>query len=289
MGGKQMKSNYGKILLRIVSFSVFLLMGAIIYLLVSHSLPALKHFGLFEFLSHSEWDPRFGAEKYGALTFIVGSLATSLIALCLCIPFALSISVFTMVYFQGHALSRWMQAIIVILANMPGIIYGIWGYHFVAPILESFHLGTHGLGILTAGVVLAFMITPFASSLCSSYFKRIPDIQREAAYCLGATRCEVIRKIYYPYIKKGLIGSFMLSFAKLLGEAIAVTMLIGNTNNFPSSLTDTGNTMASIIVDQIATGGNLKFSALIAIGLLLVMITLTINFFAYRLMRRPMP
>ena len=147
-------------------------------------------------------------------------------------------------------------------------------------------VNAQGFGILTSSIILAIMIIPYASSLSSEFISMVPNELKEAAYSLGATRYEVVRSVTFPAAGSGVFASYILALGRALGETMAVTMLIGNTNNLPTSLADTGNTMASIIANQFGEADGLKLSSLIAIGLLLFLITAIINLIAKLIIKK---
>ncbi|MFV0546654.1 MAG: phosphate ABC transporter permease subunit PstC [Bacteroides sp.] len=273
-----MKDKIFKILLLLCSALVLLICGGMIYSLVSGSIPALSHFGFFDFVTTAEWNPRPDHEEYGALSFMVGTVMTSFLALLFCIPFSLPVALFTGEYFRGTRAAVVISSIIELLAGIPSIVYGLWGFYTLRPILVDLHLSAQGFGILTASMVLAIMIIPYASSLSSEFISMVPRDLKEGAYSLGATRLEVIRNVIFPASGSGVFASYILALGRALGETMAVTMLIGNTNDIPTSLTATGNTMASVIANQFGEADGLKLSSLIAIGLLLFLITALINF-----------
>ncbi len=273
-----MKDRIFRALLFICSALVLLICAGMIYSLVSGSLFAWKHFGIFHFITTAEWNPRPDNEQYGALSFIVGTVMTAFLALLFCIPFSLPVALFTGEYFKGTKAATVITSVIELLAGIPSIVYGLWGFYTLRPIMTSLHLSAHGFGVLTASIVLAIMIIPYASSLSSEFISMVPKDLKESAYSLGATRMEVIRHVVLPASGSGVFASYILALGRALGETMAVTMLIGNTDNIPASLTATGNTMASIIANQFGEAGGLKLSSLIAIGLLLFLITAVINF-----------
>ncbi|GHV44425.1 phosphate transport system permease protein [Bacteroidia bacterium] len=262
---------------------IVLLTAGIVYALVSQSVDALSHFGFWNFISSSEWDPRH--DRYGALPFISGTLLTSVLALVFCIPFALSVSLFNGEYFRNRRISTIASALTDLLAGIPSIVYGLWGFYALRPLIIAAGVNAQGFGVLLAAIVLAVMIIPYASSLSAEFIAQTPAELKEAAYSLGATQYETIRHVSLPVASSGIFAAYVLAFGRALGETMAVTMLIGNTLNFSSSLRDTGNTMASIIANQFGEASGLKLSSLFAIGLLLFLITAIINFVAKYIMR----
>jgi len=284
-----MKDKIFKFLLFFAACSILLLTAGVIYTLVGQALGAFQHFGFFGFITSSEWDPRAGQENYGALAFITGTVITSLLALLFCIPFSFPVALFTGEYFRGKKIASVVGSVVNLLAGIPSIVYGLWGFYTLRPLIVSLGLSDQGFGILTASLVLAIMIIPYASSLSSEFLSMVPNDLKEGAYSLGATRLEVISTVSFPVASSGILSAYILALGRALGETMAVTMLIGNTNNIPRSLTDTGNTMASIIANQFGEAGGLKLSSLIAIGLLLFLITAIINSIAKLTMKRINP
>ena len=173
-----------------------------------------------------------------------------------------------------------------LLAGIPSIIYGLWGFYTIRPLIIDLGINAQGFGIFLSSVVLAIMIIPYASSLSTEFLSMVPNKLKEGAYSLGATRLEVIRHISIPSSISGIVASYILALGRALGETMAVTMLIGNTDRIPRGLRDTGNTMASVIANQFGEADGLKLSSLIAIGLLLFVITAIINIIAKLIIKR---
>ena len=273
-----MKDKIFKGALFIASCLVILLTAGIVYALISQSLGTFSHFGFFGFVTSSEWDPV--NDNYGALPFIAGTLLTAILALLFCIPFSLSVALFNGEYFRNKKISTYVSSIVDLLAGIPSIVYGLWGFYAVRPLLIDLGVNEQGFGILLASIILGIMIIPYASSLSAEFIKMVPNDLKEGAYSLGATNYEVIKYVNLPAAGSGIFASYILAFGRALGETMAVTMLIGNTINIPTSLGDTGNSMASIIANQFGEADGLKLSSLFAIGLLLFFITASINFIA---------
>ena len=264
-------------LLWVAALVVPLVCGGIVYALVTDATEAFNHFGFLNFLTSSEWSYTEGSETYGALPFVVGTLLTTLLALLFCIPFSLPVALFVGEYFRGTKLAAVLSTVTDLLAGIPSIIYGLWGFYTLRPVIMALDISPQGSGVLTASLVLAIMIIPYAASLSAEFIKMVPNDLKEGAYSLGATRAEVIRHIVFPFAGSGIFSAYILAIGRALGETMTVTMLIGNTNNIPGSLTATGNSMASIIANQFGEADGLRLSSLIAIGLLLVLITAFIN------------
>ncbi|HUX94292.1 MAG TPA: phosphate ABC transporter permease subunit PstC [Bacteroidales bacterium] len=255
---------------------VLIISAGIVFSLFRGALPAFKTFGL-KFIFTNEWNPTAGKEVYGALPFIAGTLITSILALIICIPLAFSTSLFVAEYYRGTRIAGILSSMVDLLAGIPSIVYGLWGFYTLRPFIIKLGLSDQGFGIFTASLILAIMIIPFATSLSNEIIAMVPDELKEAAYSLGATRFEVIFNVIIPNARSGIVASYILALGRALGETMAVTMLIGNSNVIPSGLFSTGNTMASIIANQFGEASGLKLSSLIAIGLLLFAITGIIN------------
>ena len=251
--------------------------GGVVYALVTDAYEAFEYFGFFRFLTSSEWSYTDGAEQYGALPFITGTLMTTLLALAFCIPFSLPVALFVGEYFRDTQVAAVLGTVTDLLAGIPSIIYGLWGFYTLRPVIMALDISEQGSGILTASLVLAIMIIPYASSLSAEFIKMVPNYLKECAYSLGATHAEVVRKVVFPVAGSGIFSSYVLAIGRALGETMTVTMLIGNTNNIPESITSTGNSMASVIANQFGEASDLRLSSLIAIGLVLFLITALIN------------
>ena len=268
-------------LYRIILFVAALIMpivcGGVVYALVTEAYDAFEHFGFLKFLTSSEWSYTEGHELYGALPFITGTLMTTLLALIFCIPFSLSVALFVGEYFKGTKIASILSTVTDLLAGIPSIIYGLWGFYTLRPLIMALNISPQGSGVLTASLILAIMIIPYAASLSTEFIKMVPNDLKEGAYSLGATRAEVVRKVIFPIAGSGIFSSYVLAIGRALGETMTVTMLIGNTNNIPDSITSTGNSMASIIANQFGEADDLRLSSLIAIGLILFLITALIN------------
>ena len=272
-----MNDKLYKVLLFVAALIMPLVCGGVVYALVTDAYDAFEHFGFFKFLSSKEWSYTEGAEQYGALPFIIGTLMTTLLALIFCIPFSLPVALFVGEYFKGTKIASVLSAVTDLLAGIPSIIYGLWGFYTLRPLIMALNISPQGSGILTASLVLAIMIVPYAASLSAEFIKMVPNDLKEGAYSLGATHAEVIRRVVFPVAGSGIFSSYILAIGRALGETMTVTMLIGNTNNIPYSITSTGNSMASIIANQFGEATDLRFSSLIAIGLVLFLITAAIN------------
>jgi len=223
------------------------------------------------------------SEKYGALPYIIGTILTSFIALLLAIPFSLAIAIFLGEYFRNYKIAIILKSLIDLISAIPSVIYGFWGLVVLVPIVASFGakfgINTSGISIISASIILAFMIIPYMATIGAEVIKMVPTELKEAAYGLGATRFDVIRKVVLPYTKSGLISGMILSLGRALGETMAVTMLIGNvTGKIVTNLFEPSNSMASIIANNFAEAGFTLFSSLIEIALILFILTAIISF-----------
>lgn len=280
-----------------MAFAVFVLIALIGYELASGSHLAMQKFG-WRFLISSDWDPV--NDIYGALPVIFGTVVSSLIALIIAVP----ISVATAVYLTELAPLWLRQPLIMfieLLAAIPSVILGFWGLSVMVPWLHA-HLfpamrGTlgflplfkgpdYGPCILAAGMILAIMIVPIITSVSREILRSVPGLQREAAYALGATRWEVTRIAVLSYAKKGIFGAVILGLGRALGETMAVTLVIGNIAQIVPSLFSPGATLASTIANEFTEAtGDLYYSALFELGLVLLGVTLVVNIFAQLLLK----
>lgn len=271
--------NSDKITKGVLLFSSLIILfiaGGIMFSLVQGAIPAFKSFGL-KFIFSNNWNPTEGKENYGALPFIAGTIITSVGALLISLPLSFSASLFLGEYYRGTKMAKVLGTMVDLLAGIPSIVYGLWGFYVLRPLLIDLGLPNQGFGIFTASIILAIMIIPYATSLSSEIITMVPNELKEAAYSLGATKLEVITNVVIPTARSGIVAGYILSFGRALGETMAITMLIGNSNLIPNGLFSTGNTMASLIANQFGEAEGLKLSALIAIGLLLFLITGIVN------------
>lgn len=272
-----MQDKIFRVLLILSAVIIPIIGGGIVYSLTVDASGAFEHFGFWNFIFSDDWVTTAGKESYGALPFITGTLLTTILALLMCIPFSLPVALFTGEYFRGKKIAAVLGTVTDLLAGIPSIIYGLWGFYVLRNVFMHLNLSPQGSGILTAAFVLAIMIVPYAASLSSEFIKMVPSDLKEGAYAMGATRAEVIRRVIFPMAGSGIFSAYILAIGRALGETMTVTMLIGNTNQMPETLRTTGNTMASIIANQFGEADGLKLSSLIAIGLLLFLITAVIN------------
>lgn len=267
--------------LKISAVFLFLLIGAMIVSLIIFSFPVIKQTGL-KILYGTNWDP--GNDEFGGLPFIAGTIITSVLALIIAVPFALSVSVFLGEYFRSGPLSTIVNAAIELSAGIPSIIYGAWGLYVLVPIVQKRQASmdgdaiAFGVSILSASILLSIMIIPFAASISREIITMVPQDLKEASYALGSTRYEMIKNVAVPYASSGIFAGLLLAFGRALGETMAVTMVIGNLNEIPKSLFAPGNTIASVIANEFAEASDLHISALTEIGLILFLLTIVIGF-----------
>ncbi|AOS82122.1 MULTISPECIES: phosphate ABC transporter permease subunit PstC [Hydrogenophaga] len=273
------------------SLLVLVALAGIIVSLFINAWPTFKTFGL-SFLWTVEWD--IVNEQYGAAIAIVGTLLSAGIAMLFGVPLAFGIALF-LTETCPVWLRRPLGTAIELLAAVPSIIYGMFGLfvfapvfadHFQMPVRELmmgmpligwlFGGAPNGLGILAAGIILAFMVLPFIAAVMRDVFEITPPILRESAYGLGCTTWEVVAKVVLPYTQKGVIGGIMLGLGRALGETMAVTFVIGNANRLPTSLFSPGTSIASVLANEFGEAEGLHFNTLFALGFLLFCITFVV-------------
>ncbi len=279
------------------------LLAGIIGSLLVGAAPAIKQFGL-NFLVTADWDPV--QEKFGGLVMIYGTLMTSLIALLIAVPVSFGIALFLTELSPGW-LRRPLGIAIELLAAVPSIVYGMWGLLVFGPILATYvqqplqsllggipYLGALvsgppvGIGILSAGIILAIMIIPFIASVMRDVFEVTPAMLKESAYGLGSTTWEVVWKVVLPYTKTGMVGGVMLGLGRALGETMAVTFVIGNMNQLNSlSVFEAANSITSALANEFAeAGAGLHQASLIYLGLVLFFITFVVLAFSKVLLNK---
>jgi phosphate transport system permease protein len=276
-------------LTRFFAFMVFSLLAAILVSLLLGSAPSMERFGI-GFLWDDNWDPV--QEEFGALVPIVGTLVTSAIALVIAIPVSFGIAIF-LTELSPVWLRRPLGTAIEMLAAIPSIIYGMWGLFVFAPVFQEhvqpllmntlgkapgvgalFAGPPMGIGMLTAGIILAVMVIPFIAAVMRDVFELVPAMLKESSYALGSTTWEVVWRVVLPFTRVGVIGGIMLGLGRALGETMAVTFVIGNAHRLSPSLMAPGNSIASALANEFTEAvGDLYTSALIELGLILFLIT----------------
>jgi phosphate transport system permease protein len=277
---------------RAAALGVLGVLAGVMLALVAGALPALTTFGP-GFLTTQRWNPV--TEQFGALAPIYGTLVTSLIAMLIAVPVGLLIAMF-LTELCPLWLRRPIGIAIELLAGIPSIIYGIWGLFVFAPFLQRtlqpaliqlfgpvpvlnavFAGPPYGIGVLTAGLILAIMVLPFITSVSRDVFEAVPPVIKEAAYGLGCTTWEVVRNVVVPYARVGIIGGIMLGLGRALGETMAVTFVIGNAHRISTSILAPGTTISATIANEFTEAvGDLYTSSLIALGLILFGITFVV-------------
>lgn len=277
-------------LARFSGLFVLVLLGGIIVVLFVGGLPAFRQFGV-SFLTSDNWDPV--QQDYGALVPVFGTLVTAVLALTMSVPLAFGIA-FWLTELAPPWLRRPVGTAIELLAAVPSIIYGMWGFFVIVPIMAEYvqpfiidNLGDlpligdffqgppFGTGIFTAAMILAVMIIPFIAATMRDVFETVPPVFKESAYGLGCTTWEVMRSIVIPYTRVSVVGGIMLGLGRALGETMAVTFVIGNTNRIAHTIFGPGNTIASIVALEFpeSESGSLKLSSLLALGFILFVIS----------------
>jgi phosphate transport system permease protein len=269
--------------------SIVGLLALVIYELVKGSRLSLARFGL-NFAYSRVWDPV--AENFGAATFVYGTVVTSTIAILIAVPLGIGVAVF-LVEMAPRKANVVIGFLVELLAAIPSIVYGLWGLFVLAPIVRNlvapalrttlgfipfFSGESHGVGMLTAGIILAIMIVPFIAAVSRDVIASVPQSQRDGSLALGATKWETIWLVVLPYGRAGIAGSVILALGRALGETMAVTMVIGNNPQIVASLFAPGYTMSSVIANEYSeASGPMYLSALTELGLLLFIVTFAVN------------
>jgi phosphate transport system permease protein len=277
-------------LARIAGVFVLILLGSLILSLLIGGLPAFRQFGI-GFIVSTDWDPV--QKVFGAAVSIYGTLITSVIAMVLAVPLAFGIA-FYLTELAPAWLRRPLGTTVELLAAVPSIIYGMWGFFVIVPIMSEYVQPTvidamdgipvlqdlfagppFGTGIFTAALILAVMVIPFIAATMRDVFETVPPVYKESAYGVGCTTWEVMRSIVLPYTRVSVVGGIMLGLGRALGETMAVTFVIGNTDRIATSLFGPGNTIASIVALEFpeSPAGSLKLCSLLALGFILFVIS----------------
>jgi len=281
---------------------VLVLLAGIMLSMIIGGWPAFREFGL-GFITSSVWDTQ--NDQYGAWPAIVGTLSTALIALVIGVPLSLGIAVY-LTQLAPAWFKKPVATAVELLAAVPSIIYGMWGLFVFVPLFAAYVqiplsniveglpiVGTvlysrspSGLGIFTAGIILAFMIVPFIASITRDMLEQIPSVLRESAYGIGATTWEVVRHVLVPQAGVSIIGAVMLGLGRALGETMAVTFVVGNANRLSASILDPGSTIASRIANEFNEAMGLQLNSLIALGCILFFVTFVVLVIARLLVAR---
>src|SRR6476620_4001520 len=284
--------NSGDAIFRLLMLAAGLFVVAVVIAMVialaTDAMPSIRQFG-FGFLKGQAWNPIKG--EFGALPFIYGTVASSLIALLISVPFSLGIAIF-LVEQAPHYVARPVGFLVELLAAIPSVVYGLWGIFVLAPFLRQhvepplgrwfgwmplFKGPITGIGLLTGGVILAIMVTPIISAVVRDVLAAVPNTQREAALALGATKWEMIRGVLVNGAP-GIAGAVILGLGRALGETMAVTMVIGNRPEISASLFQPSYTLASVIANEFTEAtADIYMSSLIELGLILFLVTFVVN------------
>jgi phosphate transport system permease protein len=310
LGGKRVRTHKRFVatdalfrnLTRAAAIAVLAVLFGVMLALAEGAWPAFRTFG-FSFFTTQSWNPV--TEKFGAIAPIYGTLVTSLIAMVIAVPVGIGIAIF-LTELCPRLLRRPIGIAIELLAGIPSIIYGIWGLFVFAPFLQQyvqpalidffgyipvlnalFAGPPYGIGMLTAGLILAIMVLPFITSITRDVFETVPHVLKESAYALGSTVWEVTWHVVLPYTRAGVLGGVMLGLGRALGETMAVTFVIGNAHRISASILAPGTTISATIANEFTEAvGDLYASSLIALGFILFIITFIVLAIArYMLMR----
>jgi phosphate transport system permease protein len=279
----------------LAGFSVLIILGLIAFSTTHTAWPAFSKEGI-HFFTSTTWDvPK---AKFGALAFIYGTLVVSAIALVFAVPVSIGLALF-ITEIAPRRLRRWIVTVIDLLASVPSVVYGLWGLLVMAPAFTGFYrdisstfrhvpvLNTvftgrplSGVNFVTAGLIVALMITPIITSITREVFATVPGAQKEAAVALGATRWEMIRGAVFPHSRSGIVGAVLIGLGRAMGETIAVALLIGSSTALTGRLFSPGDTMASVIANQFGESNDVYRAALIGLGVALFIITIIIGVIA---------
>ncbi len=287
-----------QLLLAAMAAAIPVIMGAMLIALIDAAWPAIRRFGP-AFFGTTTWDPVAG--QFGVLPFVYGTLVSSAVALIIAIPLGLGVAIFL-----SELAPDWLRTpvrfLVELLAAIPSVVYGLWGIFVLVPwvrasltpllksslgFLPLFTGPPLGIGMLTAGLILSVMVVPFIVAVSTEVMRAVPRSQREAALALGATGWETTRTAVLPYARSGIVGAVFLALARALGETMAVTMVIGNVPQIKASLLAPAYTVSAVIANEFAEAtSDLYVAALIYAGLVLFVVTLTVNILARVLVSR---
>ncbi|MGJ3248469.1 MAG: phosphate ABC transporter permease subunit PstC [Elainellaceae cyanobacterium] len=285
---------------RILAIAVAALLVFIAILVGIDAIPAMREYGL-SFIWTSAWDPV--DQVYGALPMIYGTLLTSIIALLFALPLGVGIAIFLSEGFLPKAIETPLTFMVELLAAIPSVVYGLWGIFVLIPFLKPIGAWLHnnfgwfplfrseyiGPGLFPASIILIVMILPIITAIARDSLASLPPSLRQASMGLGATRWTTIFRVLVPAAFSGIIGGAMLGLGRAMGETMAVTLLVGNSNNMNISLLAPGNTIASLLANQFAEASGMQVAALMYAGLVLFVLTLIVNIFAELIIRQVKP
>lgn len=296
----QKKISIDKVYLNTLYFFGLLIIALTLFifyeLIISSSL-SIKTFS-WSFLYKNQWNPI--KDLYSAFPFIIGTLSTSLLAVLISSFLSIGSALFLSEYIKGE-LASFLASMIDVLAAIPSVVYGLWGLFVLVPVVRNiqgflfthlsfipiFNSKPYGFGIMSAMLILAIMILPYAISMIRSVLEMVPNDLKEAAYALGASKWEVMRSVVLPYVRSGIFAGIGLSLGRALGETMAVTMVIGNRNDIPRTLFDPANTLASVIANEFnEASSSLQLSSLVYLALILFIITFCVNVIMRMILKR---
>lgn len=272
---------------------------AIAAIVFQRSMPAIEQYG-FSFLTTSAWNPVVGREEFGAFPVIYGTIVSSLLSLLIAVPLGIGTAIFLSENFIPLKIRTVLVFLVELLAAIPSVVYGLWGIFVLIPLMTPFGNFLHqnfgwiplfstppaGPGMLPAAVVLSIMILPIVTAISRDSLASLPPELRQASLGLGATRWETIFRVLIPAAFSGIVGGIMLALGRAMGETMAVTMIIGNSNTFSISLLDPANTISSLLANQFAEASGIQVSALMYAALVLLLLTLVINVLAQLIVSR---
>ncbi|MDR2080621.1 MAG: phosphate ABC transporter permease subunit PstC [Campylobacteraceae bacterium] len=254
---------------RFMAYGILIILIAIFAVLLNEAKPAIEAFG-FGFLTSSKWAPNL--EIFGGFPAIAGSILSTMIAMLIAVPLALGVAIF-LSEIAHERLKSPVGTAVELLAAIPSVIYGMWGLFYFAPILRAL-FGGNGLGLLTAGIVLSIMILPFMASVARDAMNTTPNILKESAYALGATKWDVIKSVIIPYAKAGILGAAILALGRAIGETMAVTFVMGNVHKLPSAITSAATSIPVTLANEFTEAdGALYYSSLFYLAFILFAIS----------------
>lgn len=257
---------------RLIAMLVLLVVASIFTILFEESLTSIQAFG-FDFLTGDKWAPNL--EKFGAQAAILGSIISTFLAMILAVPIAIGVAIFLSEIAPARLKSP-VGVSIELLAAIPSVIYGMWGLFYFVPIVREIFGGV-GIGMLTAGIVLAIMILPFMAAVTRDAMNTTPDILKESAYALGGTKWDVVKDIVIPYAKAGVIGALILAMGRAIGETMAVTFVMGNVHKISLNLTEAATSIPVTLANEFNEADtDLYFSSLFELAFILLLISFSI-------------
>jgi phosphate transport system permease protein len=281
----------------VASLLTVALLAVIVGEIFVKALPAIGKFGL-SFLTGIQWSPNRGV--FGVLPVLIGTAASSLLALLLALPLGLAIAIFLSENFLPAGIRQVIRFVVELLAAIPSVVYGLWGIFVVIPLVQKYGAilaakfgflpflagPVYGNSLLTASLVLALMVLPTITAISRTALVAVPGTLREGAYALGATRWETILSVILPTAAPGIVASSILAFGRAMGETMAVAMLIGNSQRLSWSLLSPSNTLSALLANQFAEADGIQVSALMYAAILLVLLTLVVNMLGEAVLRR---